>query len=257
MQNHAVLETRPHSEVADLWHRFKFHRDAEAKDKLLLHYVHLVRQIVRRMMPRYNNYNEYDDLVNCGIIGLIDAMEKFDLRHGVKFETYAVSRIRGEILDYMREQDWAPSSLRKKINAIVDVYEKYESIHGESPTDEQVATVLGVNVADVRKVMTKNHAFNLFYFDDSNEGGYTLRDIFADSDSDAPENALLKEELKNILAATIDSLPEKERLIITLYYYEELMFKEIAELLRVSESRISQIHSKVLMKMRIHLKRTL
>ncbi|MCL1905428.1 MAG: FliA/WhiG family RNA polymerase sigma factor [Clostridiales bacterium] len=250
MQNHAVLDDRPQDELTGLWQRYKLHQDAQAKDKLLLHYVHLVKQIVRRMMPRYNNYNEYDDLVNCGIIGLIDAMEKFDLRHGVKFETYAVSRIRGEILDYMREQDWAPSSLRKKINAIAEVYEKYENVHGEPPSDEQVAADMGVNVADVRKVISKNHAFNLLYFDDANEGAYSIREVSADSESSVPESVLLKDELKSILAEIIESLPEKERLVVTLYYYEEMTLKEIGLTLGVSESRISQIHSKALMGLR-------
>ncbi|MCL1817061.1 MAG: FliA/WhiG family RNA polymerase sigma factor [Clostridiales bacterium] len=257
MQLLAVHTGESNSDLTQLWKQYKIHRDLQAKDQLLLHYVYLVKQIVRRMMPRYNNYNEYDDLVNCGIIGLIDATEKFDLRHGVKFETYAVSRIRGEILDYMREQDWAPSSLRKKINAITSVYESFESAHGEPPSDEDVASLMGINVGDVRKVMSKNHAFNLLYFDDSNEGSYTVNDISANSEGTEPENVLLKEEQKNILAEVVDSLPEKEKLIITLYYYEELMFKEIAELLHVSESRISQIHSKVLMKMRMRLKKAL
>lgn len=257
MQLHAVQDAVADNELAQLWRSYKYDQNAEAKERLLLHYVHLVKQIVRRMMPRYNNYNEYNDLVNCGIIGLIDATEKFDLRHGVKFETYAVNRIRGEILDYMRDQDWAPSSLRKKINAIAEVYDRYESDHGAPPSEEQVAAAMGVNVTTVRKVMSKNHAFNLVYFDDSNEGGYALNDVSRVSEGSEPENVLLKEELKSILAETIENLPEKERLIITLYYYEELMFKEIAELLHVSESRISQIHSKVLMKMRTRLKKAL
>jgi len=252
-----ALADAPNNELAQLWQKYKFTDDLEAKDQLLLHYIHLVKKIVRRMMPRYNNFNEYDDLVNCGIIGLIDAVEKFDLRQGVKFETYAVSRIRGEILDHMRDQDWAPASLRKKINAITEVYEKYERAQGEPPSDETVAATLGVSVTDVRKVMAKNHAFNLVYFDDSPEGGYTLNNLAGDSDGQTPESVLLREELKSILAEVIESLPEKERLVITLYYYEELMFKEIAEILGVSESRVSQIHSQVLMNMRVRLKKAL
>ena len=257
MEQQAATKTTPDAKLTGLWHSYKYNQDAEAKDQLLLHYVFLVKQLVRRMMPRYNNYNEYDDLVNCGVIGLIDAVEKFDLRHGVKFETYAVNRIRGEILDYMREQDWAPSSLRKKINAITDVYESYENLHGEPPSDEQIAKTMGINVNDVRKVMSKNHAFNLFYFDDAAEGSHALNSISGGNESGMPEYMLLKSELKTILAEIIEALPEKERLIITLYYYEELMFKEIAEILQVSESRISQIHSKVLMKMRTRLKKAL
>ncbi|MCL2496261.1 MAG: FliA/WhiG family RNA polymerase sigma factor, partial [Clostridiales bacterium] len=242
-------------DIEQLWHLYKHSNNPEAKNRLLLNYVPLVKQVVRRMMPRYNNYNEYDDLVNCGVIGLIDAVEKFDLQHGVKFETYAVNRIRGEALDYMREQDWAPSSLRKKINAIAEVYEAYENRRDAVPTDQEVADVLGVSVTDVRKTLSKNHAFNLLYFDDTLAGGYSLNDVSIEGESSTPENMLLKEEMKHILADIIASLPEKERLVITLYYYEELMFKEIAEILHVSESRVSQIHSKVLLKMRMKLKK--
>ena len=116
---------------------------------------------------------------------------------------------------------------------------------------------MGISVADVRKLLSKNHTFNLVYFDNTIEGGSALNDISGNNESSEPENVLLKEELKNILAEIIESLSEKERMIITLYYYEELMFKEIAEILNVSESRISQIHSKVLMKMRARLKKEL
>jgi RNA polymerase sigma factor for flagellar operon FliA len=252
-----TLETAQNAVLAELWQQYKTTQNAEAKEQLLLHYAHLVKQLVRRMMPRYNNYNEYDDLVNCGIIGLIDATEKFDLSHGVKFETYAVSRIRGEILDYMRGQDWASSSLRKKINTVAEIYESYESVYGKSPSDEEVAAIMGINVTDVRKLLSKNHAFNLVYFDNTTESGCTFGDANRNTEGGEPENVLLKEELKNTLTEIIESLSEKERLIITLYYYEELMFKEIAEILQVSESRISQIHSKVLMKMRIRLKKEL
>jgi len=242
-------------DIEQLWRQYKSVKNPEAKNRLLLHYVPLVKQVVRRMMPRYNNYNEYDDLVNCGVIGLIDAVEKFDLQHGVKFETYAVNRIRGEALDFMREQDWAPSSLRKKINAIAEVYEAYENRRDDAPTDQEVANALGISVTDVRKTMSKNHAFNLLYFDDTPSGGYSLNDVAMEGENSMPESMLLKEEMKHILAAIIAALPEKERLVITLYYYEELMFKEIAEILQVSESRVSQIHSKVLMKMRMKLKK--
>lgn len=255
MQQHAGEAVTENMAVEQLWREYKTTKAPEAKNQLLLHYVPLVRQIVRRMMPRYNNYNEYDDLVNCGIIGLIDAVEKFDLQHGVKFETYAVSRIRGEVLDFMREQDWAPSSLRKKINAIAEVYDTYENQHGMLPSEQDVADVLGLNVTDVRKTLSKNHAFNLVYFDEVSGAGYALADVAGEGESNDPENNLVKEEMKRILAGIIDTLPEKERLVITLYYYEELMFKEIADILQVSESRVSQIHSKVLMKMRTKLQK--
>ncbi len=248
------MSEQQQKDLDQLWLNYKLNNDLAAKDALIVHYLSMVKKLVWRMMPRYNNFNEYDDLINCGAIGLIDAVEKFDLSHKVKFETYAVTRIRGEILDYMRDQDWAPSSLRKKINAIADVYSQHENKFGVAPTDQQVAANLGVNINDVRKVLLKNHAFNLLYFEDNNNNGQSMGSVISSDSIKTPEQEVLKQEIAKVLAEVIEELPEKEKLVISLYYYEELMFKEIAEILEVSESRISQIHSRVLLKMRIKLK---
>lgn len=242
------------SDIEKCLQYYKATGDVEAKNELILHYSRLVKQITRRMMPKYSSYNEYDDLVNCGIIGLIDAIDKFDLRQGVKFETYAVSRIRGEILDYMRSQDWAPSSLRKKINAIAGAYDMLERRDGRPPTEEVVAKTLDMPVMQMRKIMAQTHIFNLVNFEDMLSAATTVGAV-ASSSEERPEEQLLGRELKEILADMIDELPEKERLVITLYYYEELMIKEIAGILGVSESRVSQIHSKVLAKLRVKLQK--
>ncbi len=236
--------------ILRLWQAYKSNGDAAAKDQLLMHYVPLVKHVVRRMMPKYNSHNEYDDMISSGTIGLIDAVDKFDLAHGVKFETYAVTRIRGEILDYMRSQDWAPSSLRKKINTISATYDELEGLTGDTPSDSVVAEKLGIPVSQVQKVMSKTHAFNLVNFEDTLSSCYTSPADVSGSWEDTPENLTVNKEVKRILAEVIDELPDKERLVITLYYYEELMLKEIAEILRVSESRVSQIHSKVLSRMK-------
>ncbi|MDR1117322.1 MAG: FliA/WhiG family RNA polymerase sigma factor [Oscillospiraceae bacterium] len=250
--NRVEVGAAENTEVDKLWLLYKKNNDIEAKNELLLHYVHLVKKLVRRMMPKYNSYNEYDDLVNCGIIGLIDAVEKFDLKHGVKFETYAITRIRGEILDYMRAQDWAPSSLRKKINAITGAYDSLERETGLQPSEQSVASELNMPVAQVQKVLAQTHIFNLVNFEDTLSAGFTAKEIPV-PEEETPESILLGKEMKEILTDLIEKLPEKERLVITLYYYEELMLKEIAEILNVSESRVSQIHSKVLAKMRMRL----
>ena len=245
----------PRQEELDrLWARFKQEGDTEAKDQLLLHYIALVKRIVRRMMPKYNGYNEYDDLVNCGVIGLIDAVDKFDLKQGVKFETYAITRIRGEILDYMRSQDWAPSSMRKKINAISDAYEILESTQGRPPSDESLALATNLSVTDVQKMMAKSHLFNMVSFEDALSAGFSMTDLSLAEDQ-IPENILIMGEMRSILADLIESLPEKERLVITLYYHEELLLKDIAEILGVTESRVSQVHSKALIKMRTKLQK--
>lgn len=244
----------PRNDIDKLWRYFKDTGDLEAKNELLLHYIYLVKWTVRRMMPKYNNYNEQDDLVNCGVIGLIDAVEKFNLDHGVKFETYAGSRICGEILDYMRSQDWAPPSLRKKINAVMKTYEALEARHHTPPSEESVADALSMPVSQVRKILSQTHMFNLVNFEDALSSSNAINEVSAPEES-TPENTLLNKEMKKILGDMIENLPEKERLVITLYYYEGLLLKDIAEILEVSESRVSQIHSKVLAKLRTKLQK--
>ena len=241
-------------ELGELWNVYKSTGDIDAKNEILLNYGYLVKWIVRRMMPKYNNYNEYDDLVSCGMLGLIDAVDKFELKHEVKFETYAVSRIRGEILDYMRSQDWASPSLRKKINAITNAYETFELQNPGHPVDQDVADSLGMPVEQVHKILTQTHMFNLVNFEDALNSGNPESEI-GNRDENTPEDELLEKEKKELLAQEIDALPEKERLVITLYYYEGLLLKEIADILQVTESRVSQIHSKVLAKMRTKLEK--
>ena len=241
-------------ELERLWNVFKSTGEIEAKNEILLNYGYLVRWIVRRMMPKYNNFNEYDDLVSCGMLGLIDAVDKFELKHGVKFETYAFPRIRGEILDYMRSQDWASPSLRKKINVITNAYEKFESQNPGRPVDKEVADSLEMPVEQVHKILNQAHMFNVVNFEDALTSGNPEAELQSPDDN-SPEEELLKKEKKELIAEVIDGLPEKERLVITLYYYEGLLLKEIAEILNVTESRVSQIHSKVLGKMRIKLEK--
>ena len=243
-------------ELDHLWITYKDTGDIDAKNSLLLNYGYLVKWIVRRMMPKYNNYNEYDDLVSCGMLGLIDAVDKFKLKHEVKFETYAVSRIRGEILDYMRAQDWASPSLRKKISAITNAYETFENQNPGHPADKAVADSLGMPVEQVHKILAQTHMFNLVNFEDALTAGNTEAEIKS-KDENTPEEELLNKEKKELLTEVIDALPEKERLVITLYYYEGLLLKEIAEMLKVTESRVSQIHSKVLIKMRAKLEKVI
>ena len=241
-------------ELAPLWDLFKKTGDMDAKNEILLNFGYLVKWIVRRMMPKYNNYNEYDDLVSCGMLGLIDAVDKFELKHEVKFETYAVTRIRGEILDYMRSQDWASPSLRKKISAITSAYETFENQNPGRLVDQDVSNMLGMPVEQIHKILNQSHMFNLVNFEDALNTMNPEAEIKS-QDENTPESELLEKEKKEVLTEVIDALPEKERLVITLYYYEGLLLKEIADILQVTESRVSQIHSKVLAKMRTKLEK--
>jgi RNA polymerase sigma factor for flagellar operon FliA len=239
-------------DIDKLWFGYKESGDMEARDSLTLHYTYLVKWLVKRMMPKYNDYTEYDDLVSCGVLGLIDALDKFDLNHGVKFETYAVSRIRGEILDYLRAQDWAPPSLRRKINSINEACEELEREFSEPPSESEIAQAVDMPVSQVKKIMAQTHMFNIVSFEDAIQSVKT-QDEPRNSDDLSPENLLMEKELKRLLAETIDTLSEKERLVVTLYYYEGLLLREIADIMSVTESRVSQIHSKTLEKLRARL----
>lgn len=239
-------------DIDRLWLDYKTSGDMNARDSLLMHYMYLVKWLVKRMMPKYNNHTEYDDLVSCGVLGLIDALDKFDLEHGVKFETYAVNRIRGEILDYMRSLDWAPVSLRKKISAINEVSETLERKGSEPPTESSIAQALNMPVSQVQNIMAQSHMFNLVSFEDALQA---LRESAEPQAPGAlsPEDALMEKETMKLLAEVIDTLSEKERLVVTLYYHEGMLLREIAEILSVTESRVSQIHSNTLAKMRARL----
>ena len=245
-------ETERDNDIEKLWKDYKSSGNPELKNEITMHYLWLINSIVRRMMPKYGKYNEYDDLVNCGVLGLMDAVEKFDLSHGVKFEAYSALRIKGEILDYMRSQDWAPPSMRKKISAISKLYEQAEHDTAVGDMDTYVANQMEMTCEQVQKVLTQSHMFNIMSFEDSIASVQAINSAPTDDES-LPERQLMKKELKQALVETIDTLAEKERLVITLYYYEGLLLKEIADVLGVTESRVSQIHSKVLMKLKVRL----
>ncbi len=236
-------------DYGELWQKYIKTRDIEIKNELVLNYLHLVKRIVLRMMPVYQNFNEYDDLVSYGVLGLMDAIERFDPDQGVKFTTYATLRIRGDIIDHMRKKDWAPSSLRRKITAVSDAFNDLQSKLFRQPSEQDVANHLGMDVKEVREVLEKSYIFNILHFEDILTENSTVKEPATPEEAN-PANIAEKKEVNDILANVIETLPEKERLVISLYYYEEMTLKEIASILQVSESRISQIHSKVLLKLR-------
>lgn len=240
-------------ELSELWEKYFQNKTLELKNELVLSYVYLVKKIVLRMMPTYEGYNNYDDMVSNGIFGLMDAVEKYDLSRNVKFEHYAAMRIKGEIIDQIRKQDWAPSSLRRKIKSITNAYNELENKLFRTPTDKEVAEHLGMKEEDLYKVMEKSHTFNIVHFEEMlSENSYSINSV--PDRRESTEQNIEKKEMKVILGEMIDALPEKEKLVISLYYYEELTLKEIANVIGVSESRISQIHSKVILKLRSKIK---
>jgi RNA polymerase sigma factor for flagellar operon FliA len=242
------MSTGETSNVDNLWEEYFRTGSAEVKNQIISHYIYLVAMVVKRLMPHYKDYSEKDELMSCGVIGLIDAVNKFDMNMGVKFQTYASLRIRGEIIDYLRKQDWAPTSLRKKINSIHQAYEILEKQLGRLPTDEEIAKFLGEQVSRVRKVLQKAHMFNLIHFESMLYEKETEEHF--SSPLDDPYHIIENKSMKSALRDLVESLPEREKMVITLHYYKGLTMKSIAEILNISESRVSQIHSKVLMDMR-------
>jgi len=232
-----------------LWQDYFNKKTIELKNQLVLSYINLVKKIVFRMLPTYEGHSNFDDMLSNGVLGLMDAVEKYDIKRNVKFEHYASMRIKGEIIDQIRKQDWAPSSLRRKIKSISNAYSELESRFFRSPTDAEVARYLQMDESSIQKTLQKAHTFNIVHFEEILSRDSFFMNGISDK-GETVEAQIEKKEMKKILGDMIDSLPDKEKLVITLYYFEEMTLKEIAEIIGVSESRVSQIHSKVILKLR-------
>lgn len=236
-----------------LWEKYTKKKDQNIREELILHYLYLVKFTAGRLYINYKNAVEYDDLMSYGIFGLIDAIEKYDFSRGIKFDTYAQIRIRGAIIDYLREIDWIPRSVRQKAKEIENAYVEVENEKGESATDEEVASKLGITLSEFHKKIHSISSYTIVsldeYLDQNREINLDTEDLII-----SPENRIENEEFKKILADIIDELPEKEKRIIALYYFEELTYKEIGSILQVSESRVSQLHTKAIIKLKNKLK---
>ena len=232
-----------------LWEEFAVSRDVDTRNELVMSYLHLVKFIARRLLPTYHKHVEFDDLMSSGLLGLMDAIDKFDPAKEVKFETYASLRIRGEIIDQIRKQDWAPISLRQKIKKVENGYAELEGTLGRSVTEREVAAHLEMPENEVKKTLDESHTFNIMCLDEVLVDRMKSGDLLV-SNEETPEESLENREMLELLAKYIDTLSEKERLVISLYYYDELTLKEIGLTLGVTESRVSQIHSKAMMTLR-------
>lgn len=238
----------------DIWTEYRRTGDTELRNEILLSYVHIVKYIAQRMMPSYGRYLDFDDLMGYGIIGIMDAIEKFDTAKGVKFETYASLRVKGAIIDQLRKQDWVPRGIRSKVKDIKDCYETLEVQSGKPATDEQVAAHLNIGMDELHKTLDESYTFNVVSLDEQILDAIKWNNCLQEEGA-GPEQHYEGKELKEILADYIDDLTEKERMVVTLYYFEELTLKEIGKVLGVSESRISQIHSKALIKLKAKLEK--
>jgi len=239
------------------WVLYKVHNDARAKEKLILDNVSLVKYVAERVKDNLPPEVERDDLVSFGIFGLIDAIEKFDHNRGIKFETYAIPRIRGAILDGLRTTDNAPRSIRQKARQIGKAYVELERRLGRAVKDEDVAKELNVDMDSFNSMMVEVSRVSLLSLDElvlqDDDGGVTLGERIEDKSAYDPGEIVELTELRDGLMSGIESLSEQERLVITLYYYEGLTLKETSEVLDLSESRISQIRIKAVLKLREHL----
>lgn len=236
-----------------LWEEYSKKRTQEIREKIIIEYAGLVK-IVAGRLSIYLGYNvEYDDLVGYGTFGLIDAIDKFDFDKGVKFETYASLRIRGAILDQIRKMDWIPRTLRQKQKKLDAVYQKYESQYGRIATDEELALELEISKDELETWQNQTKISNLVSLDEYMEQGESQLETSCSEDYVQPEKIVEKQELKEMLLKALENLTEKEKKVIVLYYYEDLTLKEISAVLEVSESRISQLHTKAIQKMRVKL----
>ncbi len=236
--------------VLDSWKAYKEHNDAAAKDQLIIHYIDLVKIIAGKLYIQYNHNVDFEDLVSNGIIGLIDAIEKFDPSKNIKFETYANFRIRGSIIDQIRNLDWIPRSLRQKYKQLEEVHDRLSLNSGGSEvTSLMVAKELGMTEDELSKLYGEVTTFSVASLEEkiSENANFSVTNENIDF---IPEAIVSKKETERILTERIDQLPERERLIVSLYYYSELTYKEIAEVLGISESRISQLHTKAILKLR-------
>ncbi|HBR03182.1 MAG TPA: FliA/WhiG family RNA polymerase sigma factor [Ruminiclostridium sp.] len=241
----------------ELWKKYSELREPAVKEQLIIEYADLVKFVAGRLSIYFGSNVEYDDLVGYGVFGLIDAIDKFDLNKKVKFETYASLRIRGAIIDAIREQDWAPRSLRKKGKDLEKAYSELENHLGHSATDQEVADKLGITVSELNKLLHEVNMSQMVSLDDYLEQNYetSFDPLSMDRDTSQPEQRIEVIELKETLSDVINKLPEKERTVVTLYYYEELTLKEISMIMKVSESRISQLHTKAILRMKGKLDR--
>ncbi|RME57598.1 MAG: FliA/WhiG family RNA polymerase sigma factor, partial [Candidatus Dadabacteria bacterium] len=221
-------------------------------------YLPLVKKVVHRLAGRLPKEVDVKEMLNSGIIGLVDALEKFDPRHDINFSTYAQFRIRGAILDSFRSQDWLPRSLRTKSHKIEEAYNRVEQRLGRPATDEEVAEELGVPIEEFQKLLSDVGCAVMLSFEELGYGHGEERFVQGmESTESDPLGKLLDNERVNLVARALDRLPEKERLVITLYFYEELNLKEIGEILGVTESRASQIRSRALIRLKNYLRRAL
>jgi RNA polymerase sigma factor for flagellar operon FliA len=242
----------------DLWRSYKRHKDTKIRDFFVKQYAPLVKYVAGKVAIGMPNNVEFDDLVGFGVFGLFDAIEKFDPDKHVKFKTYAVTRIRGAIFDELRTIDWVPRSVRQKTREVEETIRKLEASLGRAATDEEIAKSMRMNIKDFHNLMLKISgtsvlSLNEVWYSGEDNDKMSIVESIESPSSLNPDSIVEKEEIKRIIVEAINELPEKEKKVLVLYYYEDLTLKEIGEVLEVTESRISQLHTKAILRLRAKL----
>ena len=237
-----------------LWQDYEVSKSPAVRERIIIEYAGLVKIVAGKLSMYLGNNVEYDDLVGYGTFGLIDAIDKFVLTKGVKFETYASLRIRGAILDQIRKMDWIPRTVRQKQKRLEQAQAELENIYGRPATDKELADKLEVSEEELNDLLEETKVANLVSLDEYMEQGSEAKVSPVKKTSIiAPEASAVKKELKQQLLKALETLTEKEKKVVLLYYYEDLTLKEISSVLEVSESRVSQLHTKAIVKMKSKL----
>jgi RNA polymerase sigma factor FliA len=246
-------------DMQTLWVEFRKSRDKKLRDRLILNYAPLVKYVAGRLGSGLPAHVDEGDLVSYGLLGLIGAIERFNPDLGIKFETYAIARIKGSIIDELRSMDWVPRSVRARARDIERAIAALEAKHARAPTDEEIAAKLGITEEEFQDSLLEISRSSIAALDElwssPGSGGDTvaLIDTIEDPLAAEPQQAMAHTELREALGEAISRLPEREKLVVTLYYYEELTLREIGEVLGVTESRVSQLHTKAILRLKARL----
>ncbi len=245
------MKSQQQKNVNELWENWREYDDSDAYQQLVEHYIRIVDQVVGKMKSNISTVVTFDELKSHGMLGFLDALKKFDYKRGLQFETYASLRIRGSILDGLRENDWIPRSIREKAKKIEKAYHELEQQYLRTVTDEEIIEYLHIDKDEFYQNLQETSAMNYLSLDEplDDEHSSTRKEMISDN-KEIIDDKLNQEFLKDILAKSIDRLPEKEKIVISLYYYEELNLTEISEVLGLSTSRISQLHTKGIYRLR-------
>lgn len=240
------------------WLEFKVYKDPESRNELIKHYTYLVKITAGRLVTSLPGGLDREDLISAGVIGLIKSVDQFDPTRDVKFETYAIALIRGAILEMLRDEDWVPRSIREKLKALDRAILALDSKFGRPATEHELAETLSMSPQDINELMVRMGRTNVYSLDEtlgSGDGDDNIRYVETIIDENAnPSGETEGRELRRILASGVDKLPERERLVVSLYYFEGLTFKEIGRVLGVSESRVYQLHTQAMTRLRTFMR---